>query len=106
MAAFAASVSAGHAGPCEITQVRGEIDARLKAQAVGAPAAGESTAAKLHRQPTQNSVAESEAKLGVTSPEKVKTIRDAMERANKADNAGDRNACEQALADARRALAQ
>jgi len=86
--------------------VRVEIEARLKAQAAGAPPVGQSGAAKLHRQPTQTSIAETQVKLGVASPEKVKAIQAAMARANKADRAGDRSACEQALADAGRVLAQ
>jgi GTP cyclohydrolase FolE2 len=108
VAALLASISVSYAGPCshEITQVRGEIDARLKAIARAAPSASQSTTATTHRQRTQKSIAEAEVKLGVASPEKVKAIDEAMVRAIEADRKGDRSGCERALADARRVLRQ
>ena len=106
--ALAASISAGYAGPCsrDIARVQAEIDDKLNARAAAAPAARESTSAKMHRQPTPDSIAEAEVKLGVVSGQETKTIDAAMARARKADRAGDRSACDQALAEARRALCQ
>ena len=106
--ALAASISAGHAGPCsrDIARVQAEIDDKLNARAAAAPAARESTSAKMHRQPTPDSIAESEVKLGVVSEQATKAIGAAMARARQADRDGNQSACDQALADARRALGQ
>src|SRR5262245_46913726 len=105
-AALAASMSASYAGPCspEIDRVQAEIDARINATAGAGPAARESTAATTHRQPTPGSIAAAEARLGEVSPQKLEAIGAAMTRAREADGAGNQSACEQALADARRAL--
>ena len=105
-AALAASTSASFAGPCahEIDRVQTAIDARLDAKAAAGPAARESTAATMHRQPTPGSIATAEARLGEMSPEKIEAIGAAMGRARAADGAGDLGACEAALADVQRAL--
>ena len=104
-AALAASMSVAYAGPCspEITQVQDLIDARIHAKA-GAANLPESTAAKTHHQPTPSSIAAAEHELGQLSPEEFNAVNTAMARAIKADGAGDRSACEQALADAKRLL--
>jgi len=44
--------------------------------------------------------------MGEISPQTVNAIRLAMARARAADDAGDKAACEQALADVRRTLGQ
>ena len=105
-AALAASMSAAYAGPCltEITQVQDQIDTLMDAKASGGAAAPESTAATMHRQPTQSSVAAAEVAVGELSPEKVTAVKAAMARAREADGAGDKSACEQALADVKRLL--
>ena len=105
-AALAASMSAGYAGPCshEIDRVVAEINAKLEAKAAAGPSARESTAATTHRQPTPGSIAAAETRLGDVSSQKVETVAAAMARARKADLAGDQSACEQALADAQRAI--
>jgi len=105
-AVLAASMSASYAGPCshEIDRVQVAIDARLNANAAAGPAARESTAATEHRQPTPSSIAAAEAGLGEVSPQKLEAISAAMARAREADGAGNQSACEQALADVRRAL--
>ena len=105
-AALAASVSAGYAGPClhEIHRVQLEIDAKLNANAAAGPAARESTAATMNRQPTPESMAAAEARLGEVSPQKMEAVAAAMARARAADAASDKSACEQALADAQRAI--
>ena len=105
---LAASTSVSYAGPCsqEITRVQAEINVKLNTRAKAGPTASESPAAKMHRQPTPSSVAGAEVKLGYTSPEQVKAVETAMAQARKADVAGDRSACERALAAAQRALDQ
>ena len=105
VAALAASMSAAYAGPCspEVTQIQNLIDGKIHAK-VGAATAPESTAAKTHHQPTPSSIAAAEAEHGQLSPEEFTAVNAAMAQALKADGAGDRSACEQALADARRLL--
>ena len=105
VAALAASMSAAYAGPCspEVTQIQNLIDAKIHAKA-GAATAPESTAAKMHHQPTPSSIAAAEAEHGQLSPEEFTAVNAAMAQALKADGAGDRSACEQALADAKRLL--
>jgi hypothetical protein len=49
-------------------------------------------------------IAAAEAELGEISPEALNAVNAAMARAVEADGAGDRSACEQALADAKRLL--
>jgi hypothetical protein len=99
-------MSAAYAGPCspEITQVQEQIDASEHAKASGAVTAPESTAAKMHHQPTQSSVAAAEVAAGQLSPEEFTAVKAAITRAREADGAGDKSACEQALADVKRLL--
>jgi hypothetical protein len=106
-AAFVASISSGQAGPCtqeiDATQVR--IDAKMGARAAGGPSERESAGALLHRQPTPGSIAAAEERLGEVSAQTVEVVTRAMERARAADSAGDKSACEQALAEVQRAIA-
>ena len=106
VAALAASVSATYAGPCshEIDRMQAAIDAKLNATAGAGPSARESTAATMNRQPTPQSIAEAEARLGEVPQQQVEAMTAAMARARAADGAGNQSACEQALADVRRAL--
>jgi hypothetical protein len=105
-AALVASTSASYAGPCshEIDRMQAAIDARLEAKAAAGPAARESTAATMNRQPTPGSIAAAEARLGEVSPQTIEAVAAAMARARQADSAGDKSACEQALADVQRAI--
>src|SRR5262249_1298053 len=105
-AALAASVSASHAGPCsqEIDRVQATMHRRATPAPGPGPSAGESTADTAHRQPTPGSIAEAEARLGEVPPQKLEAVTAAMARARAADGAGNQSACEQALADAQRAL--
>ena len=105
-AALAASMSASYAGPCsqEIDRQRAEIDAKLGVLGAAGPSTQESTAATKHRQPTPHSIAAAESKLGDLSPQKMEAVTAAMVRARAADGAGDRKACEQALAEVKREL--
>src|SRR5271155_5277592 len=64
--ALAASASAAFAGPCtsEIALTQARFDAKLAAAARKGPTARESIAATDSRQPTPDSIAAAEAKLG------------------------------------------
>src|SRR5262249_8671373 len=98
-AALAASVSAGNAGPCtqDIDRVQHGIDARLAAKAGAGPAARESTAATMSRQPTPESIAAAEAKLGELSPETMARARTAMTPPRQPDPPPAKAACAHAL---------
>jgi hypothetical protein len=105
-AAFAASISAGYAGPCskQIDEMMIRINTTLEAKAAAGPSARQGRAAGMSDQPTPRSMATAEERLGELLPQTVDAVRQAMARARAADSAGDKNACEQALADAQRAL--
>ncbi len=80
------------------------IDAKLNALAAAGPSEKQSIGAQIHRQPTPLSMAEAESKLGDVSSSTVEKVKEAMARARKADIAGDKSACEQALADIQRII--
>ena len=103
--AFIASVSASYAGPCtdDIYKMQARIDAKLQAKAAAGPT-GRQVGASTHVQPTPRSIAAAEEKLGEVSAETVAAVRQAMLRARAADSAGDKNVCEQALAEVQRAI--
>jgi hypothetical protein len=105
-AAIAAPASAAVAGPCtdQIGLVQAKFDAKLEAAARRGPTGRESVAATDSRQPTPDSIAAAEVKLGDLSPGAVQTIEAGMARARRADAAGDKSACEQALAEVQRAI--
>ena len=84
--------------------MQARIDAKLERKAATGPAAPESTDATMHRQPTPGSIAAAEERLGEMSPLKAAAVAQAMTRAREADSAGDKSACERALAEAQRAL--
>jgi hypothetical protein len=98
--------SAAVAGPCaqQIDLVQAKFDAKLEAAARKGPTGRESVAATDSRQPTPDSIAAAEVKLGDLSPGAVQTIEAGMVRARRADAAGDKGACEQALAEVQRAI--
>jgi hypothetical protein len=104
--ALAVSTPGAHAGPCSpaIESMQARIDARLDSAAAAGPGAKESTDALVHRQPTPNSLAREEERLHDVSSATVAAVKQAMERALAADNAGDSKACEQALAEAQRLI--
>ena len=104
---LAVSTSASNASPCseQIDRLQAQIDAGLEARAADEPSARESTAATMHRQPTPESMAAAETKLGGVSRQQADVVRAAVVRAREADRRGDASACEQAVAAARRALA-
>ena len=100
------SVQPGLAGPCagDIDQVQAQVDARIDAVAGAGPAGTESGSARLHRQPTPGSIAAAEQKLGEGKAEEAALA--ALARARTADAAGDKAACDRALAEARQAIAR
>lgn len=104
--AFGTSISASYAGPCsdEIGNMQARIDAKLRAIVAAGPTARQGVSAGMHVQPTPRSIAAAEERLGQASPQTVEAVKQAMLRARAADSAGDKNACEQALADAQRAI--
>lgn len=85
------------AGPCtkDIESMRLRINSWLAKVAASEPAKRQSLGAQIHRQPTPRSIAEA---VNVP-PGKIANVRDAMDRADKADSAGDKAACEKALAE-------
>jgi hypothetical protein len=105
-AALVASIPGSYAGPCsnEIDRMQAEVDAKLEAKAGAGPFARESPGALVHRQPTPGSIAAAESRLGEVLPGTVEAVATALARAREADRAGDKSACEQALADVQRAI--
>lgn len=75
--------------------MRLRINSWLTKVAASEPAKRQSLGAQIHRQPTPRSIAEA---VNVP-PGKIANVRDAMDRADKADSAGDKAACEKALAE-------
>ena len=102
--ALAATIDAGEAGPCtaDIDQLQAELDAKLDATAGSSRFGRESLGADLHHEPTPGSIARAEERLGEGSD--LGQALAALERARKIDETGNRFACEQAIAEARRAL--
>ena len=94
------------AGPClqDINRVQTEIDAQLNALATAGPSEKQGAAAQMHRQPTPRSIADAESKTGALPPSIIEKVTEAMDRARKADAAGDEAACESALNDAGRLI--
>jgi hypothetical protein len=99
-----APTTTSHAGPCtiQIEAVQAQVDARAAAIAGAGPVASESTAARLHREPTPGSIARAEESLGEGAS--ITKALSALERAREADRGGNEGSCEQALAEARRAI--
>jgi hypothetical protein len=104
--ALVTSTVACYAGRCshDIDLMQSQVDAKLEAKAAAGPDAREGTEATMHRQPTPESLAAAENKLGEVSSHTVDVVGAAMARARKADLANDKSACDQALADVRRAI--
>ena len=101
IAAFAALISAGHAGPCavDIDTMQRRIDARLEAIAAAGPFMREGAFAGMGDQPTA-----AEARRGEISTRKVAAVRRAMAQARAADAVGDNRTCEKMLARVTRVL--
>jgi hypothetical protein len=106
IAAFVASTMACAAGPCapEIAAMEARLNANVAAIARSGPSAPESAGALEHHQPTPGSIAAAERKLGEIPPEANEIITKAMAKAQEADAAGDKAACEQALEEVERTI--
>jgi len=107
-AALVLMTGPGQAGPCSdsIARMQSVIDARLAAMASRGPGARQSTDAQLHRQPTPRSIAEAEASLGDILQGAITSMQEAMTRARAADAAGDKAACDHALAEVQKLVGQ
>jgi hypothetical protein len=94
------------AGPCTkaIEKMQARVEGPRNAGAAPGPSTNQSVGAQLHRQPTPSSIANAERKLGELSPETIVKVNAAMDRAQKADTAGDESGCKEALAEVERAL--
>lgn len=94
------------AGPCtsEIVRLQAEVDAKIAAIAAAGPSAPESVDATLSHQPTPSSIAAAEEKVGA-GPGMTEALA-ALNRAREADNANDKSACDEALAEVQRLLSQ
>ena len=84
--------------------MQARVDAALDAKAASGPAARESAGALMDRQPTPGSIAAAEERLGDLSAQTTEVVAQGLVRARAADSAGDKNACEQALAEVQRAI--
>jgi hypothetical protein len=96
-ALFAAFAGSAEAGPCsdQIARAQADLDQRIEADAASAGSQPESVEARLHHQPTPGSVAQAEQRSGSkTDNERALAV---LAQARKADESGDRAACEQAL---------
>ena len=93
--AFLGAVTAAHAGPCttQIAEVERYIQ-RSSSSAVSGPTAPQSIGAQLHHQPTPGAVQSAESKARADAEA-------ALDRARKADAAGDAAACTKALDEAK-----
>src|SRR5262249_52776395 len=107
-AALAASISASYGGPCldDLSALQAKVDAMRETKAADGPPATAEAMAGTSPQPTPRSLETVEERMGEISPQTVNAIRQGMERARAADDAGDKAACEQALANVRRTLGQ
>jgi hypothetical protein len=109
MTLFCALLSPAYAGPCsdDIARTEGQVSTWLDALAMTGPdAPQDATAFGKHLQPSPRSIATAEEKLHELSQQRIDAVRQAMERARAADAAGDKSACEQALADVGREIRQ
>ena len=104
--ALSATAQAGpsQAGPCtgEIDRLQAQLDAMIDAQAGEGRAARESRGALEHHEPTPESILRAKENLGEGTA--LNAVMVALARARVADSQGDAQACEEALARARRAL--
>jgi hypothetical protein len=90
------AVPAAYAGPCttQISKLEQQIKLSAANPIVG-PTASQTVGAQLHHQPTPGTVERAETKANADADA-------AIERARKADAAGDASGCRRALVEARR----
>jgi hypothetical protein len=102
---LALSTIPSYAGPCgqDIDRAWIQIDAKIQARIAAGRSAPQSVIALLHHQPTPSSIAAAEQTLGEGWSPIEAAVTD-LARAREADRAGDKHACEQALAQMQRAI--
>ena len=104
-AAIALSTSPSRASPClyDIDRAWVDVGAKIQARIGAGRSAPQGTTALLHHQPTPSSIAAAEEQIRErwVSMEVAVT---ALARAREADRANDGSACEQAIAEAQRAI--
>ena len=104
-AALALSTLPGRAGPCaqEIDRAWAQVDAKIQARIAAGRSAPHNVIGLLHHQPTLSSIAAAQKTLGEGwTP--VEAAVAALARAREADQAGDRSACDQTLAQVQQAI--
>jgi low affinity Fe/Cu permease len=104
-AALALSTLPGRAGPCaqEIDRAWAQVDAKIQARIAAGRSAPQNVIGLLHHQPTLSSIAAAQKTLGQGwTPVEVAVA--ALARAREADQAGDRSACDQTLAQVQQAI--
>jgi hypothetical protein len=102
---LALSTLPGRAGPCaqDIDRAWAQVDATIHARIAAGRSAPQNVIGLLHHQPTLSSIAAAEKALGQGwTPVEVAVA--ALARAREADQAGDRNACDQTLAQVQHAI--
>jgi hypothetical protein len=103
--ALALSTQPSRAGPCaqDIDRAWAQVDATIHARIAAGRSAPQNVIGLLHHQPTLSSIAAAEKTLGQWwTPVEVAVA--ALARAREADQADDRSACEQTLAQVQRAI--
>lgn len=93
---IAVAVPSAYAGPC--TRQIGNLEQQIKLSAASAtvgPSGPQTVGAQLHHQPTPSTVERAETKANTDADA-------ALDRARKADAAGDASGCKNALVEARR----
>ncbi|WP_210483657.1 hypothetical protein [Microvirga antarctica] len=98
------SVGAAIAGPCtvDIDKMQARLDERVDSVAGKGATGKQAETAQLHHQPTPQSIAKAEEKLGEGIP--LEPAAAALVQARQADAAGDKAACEASLAEVRRII--
>jgi hypothetical protein len=101
--ACASCPTLSYAGPCAEDLYKADIaiNKRLGEIAAQGKGAAESTFATSHHQPTPATIAGAEEKVGDIPASGVEDVHKFMLEARQADDAGDKAACEKALAEAK-----
>jgi hypothetical protein len=94
----------GGACTAQLDKLQQQVDSQVGAAAASGPTGPESTDAKLHHQPTPQSLAQAEANLGDKTAGSDDSFIYAMKRARDADDDNQEAKCLAALADAKAAV--
>jgi len=101
LAAVGLSANVSYAGSCmqDVDRTWGELGSKMQARIGAGRSAPQSVTALRHYQPTPNSIAAAEERLGERwLPMEMAVM--ALARAREADRLNDKDACEQALTEA------